>query len=144
MAAAPAFAQVVVGQLELRWGDSQRVRGQATRPDRFTATLVADDGRRHPLDPAQARRAAGDLYALANRRVAVEFAPASGRASTRDIDVIVPADRLSEPAAKIGADGRLRISDAVLGNTRWVTLMCKFSDIASEQKPLSFFQSQRR
>jgi len=54
----------------------------------------------------------------------------------------VPADRLSEPGARIDADGRLRINDAVLGNTRWVTLMCKFSDIASEQKPQSFFQSQ--
>jgi hypothetical protein len=142
MTAVPAFAQVVVGQLELRWGDPHRVHGQALPPERFTATLVADDGERIALDPAQAKRAAGDLYALANRRVAVEFAAASRKASTRGVDVIVPADRLSEPGAKIGADGRLQINDAVLGNTRWVTLMCKFSDIADEQKPQSFFQSQ--
>ena len=142
VASVPAFAQVVLGQLELRWGDPQRVHAQAMRPDRFTATLVTDDGRRHPLDPAQARRAAGDLYALANRRVAVEFAAASRKSSTRRVEVIVPADRLSQPGARVGDDGRLRISDAVLGNTRWVTLMCKFSDIASEQKPQSFFQSQ--
>ena len=32
---------------------------------RFVATLVGDDGTRRALDPAQARRAAGDLYALA-------------------------------------------------------------------------------
>lgn len=142
MAAAPSFAQVALGQLELRWGDPHRIQGQTMRPDRFTATLVTDEGMRIALDPAQAKRAAGDLYALANRRVAVEFAAPSRKASTRGVSVIVPADRLSEPGAKIGADGRLQISEAVLGNTRWVTLMCKFSDIADEQKPQSFFQSQ--
>jgi M6 family metalloprotease-like protein len=142
ISAAPASAQVVLGQLELRWGDAQLAHGQVQQPERFTATLVTDDGKRHPLDPAQARRAAGDLYALANRRVAVEFATSSRKASTRGVNVIVPADRLSQPGAKIGTDGRLQINDAVLGNTRWMTLMCKFSDIASEQKPLSFFQSQ--
>lgn len=142
MTAAPAFAQVVLGHLELHWGDPQRVEGRAKRPDRFTATLVTDDGGRIALDPAQAKRAAGDLYALANRHVAVEFTAASRKASTRGVNVIVPADRLSEPGARIGADGRLQINEAVLGNTRWVTLMCKFSDIADEQKPQSFFQSQ--
>src|SRR5688572_19805791 len=76
MTAAPSFAQVVLGQLELRWGDPQRAPGQAMRPDRFTATLVTDAGKRIALDPARAKRAAGDLYALANRRVAVEFAAA--------------------------------------------------------------------
>lgn len=30
----------------------------------------------------------------------------------------------------------------VSGNTRWVTLMCRFSDIATEQKDKAFFQSQ--
>lgn len=127
--AAPVHAAEVTGRLELRWGDP--VRAQAGAGERFTATLVADDGTRYALDPAQARRAAGDLYALANRRVAVEFAVAKGAKLYRT-EVIAPMEGAvgGEPAK------------AVLGTTVWATVMCKFSDIATEQKPLSFFQSQ--
>ncbi|MEO6102179.1 MAG: hypothetical protein ABIP44_00900, partial [Pseudoxanthomonas sp.] len=95
-----ARAEIVQGQLELRWGDpvQTQVRGKSQLPSRFIVTLVGDNGTRRTLDPAQARRAAGDLYALANRRVAVEFfsqAKRGGGAAT--IAAIVPADRLQLP-----------------------------------------------
>ena len=78
-----ARAEIVQGQLELRWGDPIPVHGKSQSPSRFVATLVGDDGTRRTLDPAQARRAAGDLYALANRRVAVEFSRPSAAAVRR-------------------------------------------------------------
>lgn len=127
-----AKASVLEGWLELQWGDP--VKGSAAAPQ-FRATLVLDDGRRFPLDADQALRAAEDLHALANRRIAVEFSSQGAGVSQYRVEAIVPADNLRLPTAKA-------YDKAVLGNTVWVTLMCKFSDIATEQKSLSFFQSQ--
>ena len=120
-----AWATVVEGRLELQWGDPAQGRGEA----QFRAAMVSDDGQRFALDPMQALRAAGDLYSLAGRRIAVDFSPVSKGATHYGIDAIVPAD-----AAKAG--------NKILGTTVWVTLMCKFSDIATEQQPLSFFAGQ--
>ena len=123
-----AQATVVEGRLELLWGDPAHGRGDA----QFHATLVTDAGQRFALDPEQALRAADDLYALASRRVAVDFSPVSKGALPYGIEAIVAADASKAKAA----------NTKVLGTTVWVTLMCKFSDSATEQKPLSFFQSQ--
>src|SRR3546814_19601822 len=72
--------------------------------------------------PAQARRAAGDLYALSNRRVAVAFAE-QGRGVLRqpEVEVIVPADRLWQRAPAVDAAGRVVAGAGVEGSTRWVT-----------------------
>ncbi len=133
-----AKAEIVQGQLELRWGDPVPMQGKSQLPTRFVATLVGDDGTRRALDPAQARRAAGDLYALANRRVAVEFSSAKRGGGAATIAAIVPADRLQLP----GLSKALLMPKAVSGNTRWVTVACKFSDIAEEQKTVAFFNDQ--
>ncbi|MBD9481074.1 hypothetical protein [Pseudoxanthomonas sp. PXM02] len=131
------------GVLQLRWGDAEP--GRASRPPQLEVWLDAGPRQRYRLDVDQARRAAGDLYALANRRVAVSYATRpdgrTGRAAML-IDAIVPADRLSARAQTRGVDGRATLSLPLQGNTRWITLMCKFGDIDTEQKPLSFFQSQ--
>jgi hypothetical protein len=133
-----ARAEIVQGQLELRWGDPVPAPGKSHSPSKFVATLVGEDGRRRVLDPVQARRAAGDLYALANRRVAVEFSRAKRGGGAATIAAIVPADRLQLP----GLSKALLMPKAVSGNTRWVTVACKFSDIAEEQKPVTFFNGQ--
>ncbi len=139
-----AGATIVQGRLALHWGDPAPVpRQQKAPPARLRAVLLVDDGRRIPLDPAQAKRAAVDLYALANRRVAVSL-PAQARgvsARERFVDAIVPADRLAQAAPVLGGK-QVAAAAAVMGNTRWVTLMCKFSDIATEQKDRAFFTSQ--
>ncbi len=139
-----ADATIVQGRLALHWGDPAPVAGpRKAPPARLRAVLLADDGRRIPLDPVQARRAAVDLYALANRRVAVSL-PAQARgvsASERFADAIVPLDRLAESAPVLGG-AQVSAAAAVAGNTRWVTLMCKFSDIATEQKDKKFFTDQ--
>ncbi|KRA53743.1 hypothetical protein ASD77_03535 [Pseudoxanthomonas sp. Root65] len=132
------------GLLQLEWGDPPPVAaGQARLSPRFNASLLKDDGSRIPLDPAQARLAAGDLYVLANRRVAVAFAP-PGRvmSSAPAIQAIVPADRVTQSAPVHAANARVMAAAPINGVTRWVTLMCKFSDAADEQKDLAFFQSQ--
>jgi hypothetical protein len=132
------------GLLQLEWGDPPRaLAGQPRLAPRFHASLLKDDGKRIPLDPAQARLAAGDLYVLANRRVAVAFAP-QGRvkSSAPVIQAIVPADRVAQPAQVHPANARVMTAAPISGTTRWVTLMCKFSDAMEEQKDQAFFQSQ--
>jgi M6 family metalloprotease-like protein len=144
--------EIVQGVLQLRWGDAPRApNGKAPLPPQFEAWLDAGPGARYPLDVAQARRAAGDLYALSNRRVAVSYVSRSHAAeggkmmaaSTRPtIGAIVPADRVPQRATTIGADGRVMASAPTIGSTRWVTLMCKFADVAAEPRPRAYFQSQ--
>ena len=132
------------GLLQLEWGDPPRTAaGQPRLAPRFNASLLKDDGSRIPLDPAQAKLAAGDLYVLANRRVAVAFAP-QGRvmSSAPEIQAIVPADRTTQAAQVHAANARVMAAAPISGVTRWVTLMCKFNDIVDEQKDLAFFQSQ--
>lgn len=132
------------GLLQLEWGDPPRAAaGQPRLAPRFNASLLRDDGSRIALDPAQAKLAAGDLYVLANRRVAVAFAP-QGRvmSSAPAIQAIVPADRVTQSAPVQGASERVMAAAPISGTTRWVTLMCKFSDVAEEQKDQAFFQSQ--
>ena len=131
--------QIVQGTLQLQWGDpAPATRGERATP-RFEAWLDVGSGVRLPLDTAQSRRAAGDLYALANRRVAVSYAP--GLHAAR-IDAIVPADAAVARDADRHASGRVLAAANVQGSTRWVTVMCRFADVAAEPKPRAFFQQQ--
>ena len=137
-----AQAQVVQGQLQLQWGDPRGDTGGAKPASKLRVALVTDAGERHALDPAQAKVAAGDLYALANRRVAIGFAADPRGPMRGKVEAIVPADDLRQsydPAVplKTGA-----VAKAVTGTTRWVTVACKFSDIATEQKTVEFFRGQ--
>ena len=145
--------EIVQGVLQLRWGDAPHAtKGGASSPAQFEAWLDAGPGRRHRLDVAQAKRAAGDLYALANRRVAVSYGMRANTASAGKvmsaapaepvISAIVPADRVPQRALAAGQDGRVMAAAPMVGSTRWVTLMCKFADMAAEQKPRAYFQSQ--
>jgi hypothetical protein len=127
LAAAVAHAAPVEGRLELVWGDGEPGSQLA---EQFLVELVADDGSRYRLDPQAALDAAGDLYALAGKPVAVEFA---ARAAT-------PAGLV--PDAIVTASAKSAVQPSIAGNTVWATLLCKFSDITTEQKPLSFFSGQ--
>ena len=150
-----AATQTMTGRLELTWGDPGAAANVSQGPasegpgGRFHATLVDDTGGRHALDPDQALHAADDLYALYGRRIAVSTttttAKTGGRAA-RVIDAIVAIDDLvpaSFPSrTRVSARAPAQGGQKITGVTSWVTLMCKFSDIATEQKTLSFFQSQ--
>lgn len=128
-------AQVVPGHLELHWGDPVPQSAQAPR---FKASLALDNGARLALDPAQARRGAGDLYTLSGRRVAVQFVPDKSTGGRR-IEAIVAADD-PDTGRPHGLTGDRGLAKATLGSTRWITLACRFKDIAEEQKPIEFFR----
>lgn len=127
---AGAQADVVQGRLELNWGDPiPQASGKAQVHSHFNATLVTDDGQRLALDADQARVAADDLYALSGQRVAAELGTAAKSGGLLPVEAIVPI-------------GAAKASEKIAGTTVWVTLMCKFKDIATEQKDITFFRNQ--
>ncbi len=138
---------ILIGRLELQWGDAAP---GSTLKHVFRTTLVEDSGVRHALDSERALIAADDLYALYQRRVAVGRAPVAAKGRLRDASLILPdaivaIDDLVSLSPQRGGDVAERkdaATAAVTGTTSWVTLMCKFSDQPTEQKSLSFFQSQ--
>ena len=139
--------QLMVGRLELEWGDLRPGAPADGRPRTlFNAALVDDAGVRRALDTTEALRAAEDLYALYGRRVAVSTVPVAakaGGAPSRRIDAIVPVGDLVSAGARGGSPVKaLAGGEKITGVTTWVTLMCRFSDIATEQKTQAFFQGQ--
>ncbi|GGD32656.1 hypothetical protein [Pseudoxanthomonas indica] len=145
-AQAQSSPDIEQGRLSLHWGDPAPVaRGRAQMAPRLRAQLTTDDGRRIPMEAGLARRAAADLPALANRRVAVSFKrlPVAGQRRLQRVpEVIVPIDAATLTTPRSGSAGQVMAAASVLGTTRWVTLMCRFSDIASEQKDKTFFNNQ--
>lgn len=135
----------LIGRLELAWGDpGPAAKAAGVVDSEFRVTLVDDGGGRHPLDPDQALRAADDLYALFGKRVAVSTVPAAakrGGAGTTRVDAAAVVDAIV-PIGDLSPSKAGEIAPKVVGVTVWATLMCKFSDIATEQKAQSFFQSQ--
>ena len=144
LAGAPAAqGEVLQGSLELRWGDPIAPGADDGLAPRFEAYLVLDAGVRVELDADQARRGAGGLYALARRRVAIEFSRPAAARGQRVIEAIVPADRIGAPQARHPVAGAADAAPlAVLGATPWITIACKFNDIIAEQKPVTFFRAQ--
>lgn len=114
------------GTLELRWGDPAPHSSQRAR---FEASLRAADGTRAPLDTASALRAAGNLFHLAGREVALTSAPQPWPQARLVADAIVDAS--PTPSSTM--------SPAISGTQAWVTLACKFSDVAAEPHDLAYF-----
>lgn len=129
LCALPALhAAPIEGRLEIIWGDSAPGAPESTLQ---YINLVDKNGASIALDPDQARQAAGDIYALIGKPVLVELGARA--ATTRGLAVDVIASLDASAAAP---------QPRIAGTTVWATILCKFSDIATEQKPLSFFSSQ--
>lgn len=124
-AAVPPF----VGVLELRWGDP--VPGAPTA-DRFEVNLVGADGTRLALDAASALQGAGNLHALAGGEVAVDAHPAPWPGGRLLVDAMVPSSSRSPDATAAPRIG---------GSQPWVTLACKFADVAVEPQTLGYFET---
>lgn len=127
-----AQAETLLGRLELA----------STGPldAAMVVRLVTDGGRRYQLDGKQALRAAADLRALPGRRVAVEFSDLDKSLPTtmRKIEAIVPVDDLVSPPRALVAS----VAPKLLGNTPWLTIACKFSDVPAEPRNIRYFNEQ--
>lgn len=117
------------GVVALVWGDGPPTAPEARGP---FAVLTDEGGTRAELVLDEATvRAVGGLRALDRRRVEVAGAIAGVRSRLAPVTVAVRELRLlDEPAAP----------SAVTGSQPWVTIMCRFSDIATEPNDLAYFQ----
>lgn len=142
--AAPSSGEpaIEVGHLEVTWGDTARGGEHA----QITVAFVDSQGNRRRLDPKQAERAAGDLHALAGKRVGISLsAPTkSQRQASRDpvwtVDAIVPAEVTRQPHTV--SKQAMAAAPKVAGSTPWITLACKFADVTTEPRDMAFFESQ--
>ena len=144
--------EVLTGWLTLVWADGQPAEppAPASRSD-MLAFLTGDDGvvRRLEISPALVNRIGG-LLRFDRRRVTVTMSPADpqraaqaqgltpGVAVTlRPVDLQLLA--ASDVRSRAGEQPQNWVEAAVTGAHPWVTIACKFSDVAVEPRTLSYF-----
>ena len=129
-------ATVRVGWLTVAWGDPQSGGPGITR-----FVLTEDDDSRMTLrvDAAVLARAGG-LAAVDRRRVAVRLPEEMGVLAlgqeARALDLAV----VGEFARTLTAEPRA----AATGRPPWISIACKFADVAAEPKPASYFTDMYR
>jgi hypothetical protein len=114
------------GTLELLWGDAAPGSSQATR---FEANLVDVNGTRRAVDTESALHAAGNLFDLAGRQVAMSLFPGPW------IDGRLAPEAIVDATPALDAPQNPRVS----GAQPWVTLACRFSDVAEQPHDLAYF-----
>jgi M6 family metalloprotease-like protein len=132
-ATAGAASETRTGWITIAWGD-----GGPGASSPVTLVAVTDDaGQSTPilLDESQARPFGGVL-GLNHRRVVVrgrwEFPPGAGRLLRVESLALDSSLRSAQAPASSEAQ-------AVTGPQPWINILCKFSDVATEPKPLSYF-----
>ena len=127
----------LVGQLNAIWGDPQSGSGD---PAVVVLTLTEDDGTITELYVSdELKRAAGGFFAWNGNRVQVTL---------RSADAELPGLNLRPGTRQVAAmtlvEGSAAWSDTdavnITGSHPWVSILCKFSDIAAEPENLAYFQ----
>lgn len=115
------------GHIELRWGDAPAGNRSPSQPELY----IADGhGGRERVDLDAARRATGNLYSLYGQQVDMTLAPGPWPNGH-----LVPSS-ISGP----GSTSASPMKPFVAGSQPWVTLLCRFPDIAGpDPRPPAFF-----
>lgn len=131
--AAPPVGETLTGVLTVVSGDPMDMGAPGAAPiERFFLTTGSGATVELQIDPA-ARTF--DLYRLNGQQVTVSAAATAAPATAGSTPVVaVRAVVAANPSAPAP-------STAVLGNTKWLTIACKFPDVAAEPEPLSYFQN---
>ncbi len=112
-----AFGATLEGDLVLRWGDARQTDGN----EQLQADLVVNNKTSIALDTASLQSASGDLSSLDGRRVSLTL----GRIEKG----------LQHTVALKTLDSDIdRSKQAAAIDRPWVTLLCKFSDVAAEPR----------
>jgi hypothetical protein len=129
----PASEGVITGTINIISGDPEGFLGEPIEHYYLSRT----DGAFIPLQISDEVRATTDLYRLYGRPVQVWGQPVnSGPTTTGAADsggLIVNAIQ--------AMDSREADKTEITGNTKWVSIACKFADIPDEPKSLAYFQN---
>lgn len=118
------------GHLSILWGDA-RPGGEPATPRKVV--LTDDHGVTTPLAVSD-DLLRGGVFRWNGRRVTA-FPVTTGERRTKSGELRVAALRLDEAGAE-----KSTTRAAVTGSQPWISLLCKFSDIADEPRDLDYFQ----
>ena len=126
-------SQALVGTVNMIWGDPVPGSGGEALT-RATFTDANGNTRDITFEPG-VLESAGGLRALSRREVSItirDVDPATADADTAPL--VVTGVSLRASADRLAAD-----EQAITGPQPWVTIGCRFPDIAGTQRPLSYF-----
>ena len=130
----PPAANTYTGTLTVIVGDPMPVAGEPMTPVPPIFTLTLADGGELRLLPGAAGE--NDLLRLAGQQVSVTLPAAEAESALATDDPAAPGVHVASAAL---APGAVMVSPEVSGNTKWLSIACKFADIADEPKPPSYF-----
>lgn len=121
----------LVGWLSVIWSDPLASSGLPSETRLF---FTEDTGLTTELLIAKELERVETLLALNGRRVAItadpiQLAPFGGRNRLLRVSTIEPA-----PST------RASVASEIKGNQKWISILCKFSDVSAEPHPLSHYQ----
>ncbi len=120
----------VTGTVTLVWGDGSRENPASVGPVALV-TDAAGNTLELVLDDATLARVGG-ILSLRGRRVTVSGSWAAAAPGRSGPSVVVTDLRFADSGAPAAPD-------AVTGAQPWISIMCKFSDVSTEPKALSYF-----
>ncbi len=125
----------LIGWLTILWGDPQSSDTGAAGP---VYRLMDEAGNSTVLDVrALQNPSTGNLLSFNGHRVVVEGAwhPAER------VDPSAPIEFLAGRITLENENFQSALPDSVIGSQPWVSVMCKFSDVSTEPKPLTYFNN---
>ena len=144
---------VLSGVLTVAWPDAQPGTDPERDPGQPVFTLHTDDGASYRLDARpgasspdfrlSGRRVRASVVSLVEPAAAAASAAVEGTPRRRHGTAVVSSVSPAAPDGVAGAmvDSVLQQVIAVTGSQRWVTIACKFADVATEPKSLTFFSN---
>jgi hypothetical protein len=136
-AASAEQTATLTGWLTVIWGDGEPGSGYSTmeywlnQDSGEVTVLLIDD---------KLISKAGGLLAVNGKRVTVSgplrLAAAGAGPTTLQVESLTLLETDMSPAGLAGGQ-----STATTGNQRWISILCKFSDVPAEPNPLSYFQN---
>lgn len=142
-----APAEPLEGILIYQWGDTNPADPDPSIPGGYIQRILLDQGEGRITELSiSPELLAGGVFRWNGRRVAVF--PAAGAESIAPSEPAASPRVLKVAALRLlgdekGADGRAasgRAAEKITGSQPWVSILCKFSDIADEPENLAFFQ----
>ncbi len=136
-AASAEQTATLTGWLTVIWGDGEPGSGYSTmeywlnQDSGEVTVLLIDD---------KLISKAGGLLAINGKRVTVSgplrLAAAGAGPTTLQVESLTLLETDMSPAGLAGGQ-----SVATIGNQRWISILCKFSDVPAEPRPLIYFQN---